>query len=291
MTRPPRRSSWQWTTLLVSLGLAATLGATLYFTASSLPYLATSPSTDPTFGALNACLHGAVPSRTGFAVGRDARRALAWSTSQVAHCTLDTDTTRLETWPIAGVTEGAFDGEGGAWVVSQASGLSSSLLRLDGETPTVKGETAAMALAGAAEGVVVLEPSGRLVAISSEGTVTGATQVPVSRTLELSTSADGRRVAVTGDGAVRVYDARTLSPLRLEAPCDVDGFWWLRAGHQALVTCRPDGLGLVLDVETGAQEAAAPAKRVASVLAGPTGPWVEPCDVLPCTSPPPVDAR
>lgn len=289
MSRVPRRPSWSWTTLLLSVALAATLGGTLYFTASSLPYLAVSPSTDPTFGALNACLHAAVPSRSGFAVGRDTRRALAWSTSSVVRCRADVDAMHTDTWALGGVTVGGFDDSGAAWVVSQPGGLASTLYRLDGPTPESRGETAALALTGTATGVVLLEASGRLVASDASGAVGGTFEVPVSRALRLATSADGQRVAVTGDGAVRVFEAATLRPVRLEAPCDVSGFWWLLSGHQALVTCRPDDLALVLDVDTGAQETAPRAARTPSVLAGPLGPWVEACDVLPCTSRPPLE--
>jgi hypothetical protein len=290
MSRPPRRPSWTWTTLLLSVGLAATLGATLYFTTSSLPYLAASPTTDPTFGALNACLHAAVPSRSGFAVGRDARRALAWSTSQVVRCRAEGAELRSDVWPLSGVTVGAFDESGAAWVVSQPGGLTSTLYRLDGPTPESRGETAALALTGTATGVVSLDASGRLVALEATGAASGTAEVPVSRALALTTSADGARVAVTGDGAIRVFDARTLRPVRLEAPCEVSGFWWLASGHEALVTCRPDELALVLNVDTGAQETAPRARRTPSVLAGREGPYVEPCDVLPCTSRPPVEA-
>ncbi|MCA2978865.1 MAG: hypothetical protein INH41_05845 [Myxococcaceae bacterium] len=290
MSRVPRRPRWPWTTLLLSVALAGTLGATVYFTVSSLPFLASSPSADPTFGALNACLHAAVPARSGFAAGRDARRALAWSTSVVVRCRAEGDAVASDRWELAGVTVGAFDDSGAAWVVSQPGGLASTLHRLEGSSPDSRGELAALALTGTASGVVALEPSGRLVAVDASGAVGGVAEVPVAGPLALSTSADGRRVAVTGDGAVRIYEAATLAPVRREAPCDVDGFWWLKTAGQALVTCRPDGLALVVSVDSGAQDTAPQATRTRSVLAGPGGPWVEACDLLPCTSRPPLEA-
>lgn len=288
MSRPQRRPAWQWTTLLVSIALAGTLGATLYFTTSSLPYLASSPSTDPSFGALNACLHHEAPSRVGFAVARDARSAAVWSTNLVVRCSLDTDETKVKRWDVAGVTVAAFDGAGNLWVVSQASGLSSTLIRLTDQGQTDHGESGVKDLIGTSNGLVVLEESGRLVALSAEADGTGVAEVPTGRALRLSTSGDGQRVAVTGDGAIRIFEATKLTPVRMEAPCDVSAFWWLRDGHRALIDCRADEVSLIIDVETGAQETAPRAKRPTAFLAGPAGPYVEPCDLLPCTSAEPL---
>lgn len=293
MSRPPRRPTWQWTTLLVSVALAGTLGATLYFATSSLPYLASSPTTDPTFGALNACLHHLVPSRTGFAVSRDAKQAAVWSTNTLARCSADQPDggTSEARWSLNGITVGAFDGTGALWVVSQPGGLTSTLLELTDAGSTAHGETGAVDLAGTASGLVVLEQSGKLVALSSSGEGTGFAEIAMTRGQRLLVSGDGQRVAVVGDGAVRVFDATTLTPVRMEAPCEVSQLWWLKGGHRALVSCRRDGLTLVLDTDTGAQETAAPAKRTPSVLAGATGPYVEACDVLPCTAVEPLEPR
>jgi hypothetical protein len=274
--------------LLVSLALTVMLGATLYFATSSLPFLASSPTTDPVFGALNACLHHAVPSRTGFTVSRDARQAAVWSTNTVARCALDTDATREKTWSIPGVTVGAFDGAGVLWVVSQPGGLTSTLLAVTDQGPTPHGETGAQGLAGTAQGLVVLEQDGRLVSLSTAGEGTGVAEMPPSRGLRVAVSADGTRVAVTGDGALRIYEAERLRPVRIEVPCEVASFWWLPEGHRALVECGADGFALVLDVDRGGQEAATPRVRTRSTLAGPNGPFVEACDVLPCSAEDPL---
>lgn len=288
MSRAPRRPAWPWTTLLVSLGLAATLGATLYFVTSSLPFFALSPTSDPTFGALNACLQAAVPSRTGFAVSRDAQQALAWSTNTVGRCS---GAAAAERWSLGGVTVGAFDGAGVPWVVSQPGGLTSTLLRLAGPEPEPHGETGAVDLAGTSSGVVVLELSGRLLALGPTGDVTGLGQVAPARGARLSVSADGARVAVTGDGTLQVFDARTLAPVRLAPPCRVGRVWWLVAPPSSMVVaCRDSDLSLRVDVDTGAQEAAPESSRTPSTLAGPAGPYVVPCDVLPCTGAPPLEA-
>lgn len=282
-----RRPAWQWTTLFLSVALAVSLGATIYFATSSLPFLATSPSSDPTFGALNACLHHAVPSRTGFTVARDARAAAVWSTTVVAVCRLDGDRARDTSWPISGVTVGAFDGEGSVWVVSQPGGLTSTLLRLDPSGPTPFGEASATDLVGTNTGLVMLESSGRLVALTHAGVVTAALELPPVAKSRLVSSADGARIAVVGSGALSVFDAQTLAVHRHEAPCQIDQLWWLRSGHRVLVSCRTDDLNLIVDTETGTHEVAPRARRPPSVLVGATGPYVEPCDVLPCTSEPP----
>lgn len=275
----------------MSVALAGTLGATIYFATSSLPYLASSPTTDPTFGELNACLHRLVPSRTGFAVSRDAKRAAVWSTNTLAQCSLGTDELREQTWSVAGITVGAFDGAGTLWVVSQPGGLASTLLEVRPSGTTPHGETGATSLVGTARGVVVLEQSGRLVALSSTGEASGVAEVPLGRGLSVTASADGERVAVTGDGVVRVFTANKLEAVRTEAPCDVKSFWWLPGGHRALVACRADDLGLVVDTDTGAQETAPPGVREQSFLAGPDGPFVVACDLLPCTAAPPLEPR
>ncbi|MBL9039231.1 MAG: hypothetical protein JNG84_11995, partial [Archangium sp.] len=75
----PSRSRVQPVTLVLSMALAATVVSLLYLAVTSLPYLSTSPTADPTFGTVNACLLRAVPSRVGFAVSFDAGSAAAWN--------------------------------------------------------------------------------------------------------------------------------------------------------------------------------------------------------------------
>jgi hypothetical protein len=270
--------------LLVSVALAATLGVTLNFSMSSLPFLAAPWVADPTFGVLNTCLHAAEPSRTGYAVGRDAHRAASWSNDSVTVCTLEGSQVHTQQWRLGGVTLGAFDDTGVLWVVAQGPQLSSTLMRLSSEEPERFGETSAVSVVGASHGVVVLELSGRLLSVAWKGASVAMAELEFSRSLTLSTNADGTRVAVTGDGAVRIYDAQRLVPIRFEAPCDIAAFWWLRERQLALLQCRPDGMSLVLNVETGAQEVKPPKSRTPSRLVGPDGPYVETCDLLPCTA-------
>ncbi len=269
--------------LLISLALAATLGVLVYFSVTSLPYLAVSPSSDHTFGEINGCLLGAVPSsRVGFAVSHDSKSGAAWSNTLVARCNGPT----AQTWPIGGITEAAFDFAGRLWVVtSSADAGGAQVLLLDGDQPKPRGDARPAHIVGVEEGVVVLEASGRLISLTADGAVGGLVDLRLPADPVLSVSVDGRRVAITTSGGLYVFDGRTLTRVRAESPCDVEYLWWLRDGHRVLLSCGPRASwAITFDVDTGAQEVAPKHDRVRSVLSGPGGPWVQPCDVLPCSA-------
>lgn len=283
MTPPRRRPQLNLLTLALSVALAAGVGAIIYLAVTSLPYLAASPTSDPTFGALNQCLLDHAPQRVGFAVGRDARRAAVWTNDAVVACAEDAGVT---TWKLPGATVGAWDGQGRLWVAARgADAGASGLFRLaPGEAQAV-GELAPQALVGTPRGVVALEPSGRLVSVDGDGHVTGTRELPSAQGAVLTASGDGQRVAVLAGGGLFALDAATLEVLRAEAPCQVERLWWLLEGHRVLVSCGPsDSWALQLDVDTGQYETASARRRVDSVLVGPDGPWVQACDVLPCTA-------
>lgn len=270
-------------TLLLSVALAATLGVLVYFSVTSLPYLAVSPSSDPTFGEINGCLLHAVPSaRVGFAVSPDLTSAAVWSNALIARCTGAVE----RTWPIPGVTQAAFDGKGRLWAVSGALDAGSArVLLLEGDFPQERGDARPAHLVGTEDGVVALEASGRLIAIKADGAVGGLVDLKPMLDAVLSASADGRRVAITASGGIFVFESSTLLRVRAEAPCDVEFLWWLREGHRTLISCGPrTSWALFLEVDTGVQDIAPARGRIRSVLAGPGGPWVQPCDVLPCTA-------
>lgn len=269
-------------TLLLSVALAATLGVLVYFSVTSLPYLAASPSSDPTFGEINGCLLHAVPdSRVGFAVSPDARAAAAWSNALIAKCIGPT----AQVWPIAGVTAAAFDRAGRLWAaIGAADAGVARMLVLDGPEPRALGDVSPAHLVGVETGVVALEASGRLISLKADGSIVGLVDLKPGSASMLSASGDGRRVAITTSGGLYVLTSDALRTIRAEAPCDVEFVWWLR-GHRALLSCGPKASwALWLDVDTGLQDTAAPRVRSRSVLAGPDGPWVQPCDVLPCTA-------
>jgi hypothetical protein len=293
--RRPALPAWL---LVGTVGLAGALALIVYLAVTSLPYLASSPSTDPTFGALDACVLGALEQRTGFAVSRDAARVAAWSPDRLVECGPG-DVAPRRAWPKPGITLGAYDGEGTLWLAQRASGTTDAgearrdPPRLwawrDGVSPAAVAELEVQGLAGTARGVVVLEASGQVSALDTSGAVAGSVALPTTdvRGAALGASGDGERVAVVVAGGVYVLGA-DAALRRAEAPCAVDFAWWLPGGHRALLACRPPGsLYLSVDLDSGRAEAAPRRARVHSSLVGPAGPWVERCDVLPCTAPPP----
>lgn len=271
---------------LMTVALAAAIGGILYLSVTSLPFLAISPTSDATFGALNECLLREAPQRVGFTTGRDARRAAAWTTDVVALCA---EGTPPRTWRLPGATVGAFSAHHVLWLSARGADAGpSGLFRLDSGQPRLVGDITAQALTGTAAGVVALEASGRLTSLDDDGRVLAVYDVPPAGEATLTSSGDGERVAVQFGGGLFAFDARTLTPLLAEAPCGVEALWWLRGGHHVRLTCGPDASwALDVDVDTGAREAAPQRTRAPSTLIGPEGPWVQPCDVLPCTAPEP----
>jgi hypothetical protein len=279
-------------TLAVSLVLTASLGALIYFAATSLPFLAVSPTSDPTFGRQNECLLRALANRVGFAVSRDAATVAAFSPGELVVCGPDGVAQHLS---LAGVTEAAFDGAGRLWVTAQPGdgGSSSLMVKLPGRGAAFQpvGDVAPLHLVGVDDGVVALERSGRLVAVRGDGSVGGVVDLPALERAVLSASGDAQRVAVVAGGGFWVFEAAELKKVRGEAPCSVEYLWWLlekpdsgSARHRAVLECGgASSWALSMDVDLGAQETAAvPPAR--AVLAGPLGPWVQPCEVLPCTA-------
>lgn len=268
-------------TLAVTVVLAVALGGIIYLTATSLPYLATSPTTDPTFGALNACLLPAVSERLGFAVSRDAKSVAAWSPRQLVVCAGAPPSPTA--FPLTGITQATWDGMGALWVASAPmDGGPSHLLRLEGESFVERGAFAPAALVGTAQGVVALEPSGQLIALSAEGEVSATRALPTSRNVALQTSGDGALVAISGGGRFAVVDAVTLKSTPAEVPCPVQHVWW-RPGLPLLVVECFD-LSLEVNALNSQSALVEPRRRVPSTLAGPAGMYVQSCDVLPCTA-------
>jgi hypothetical protein len=275
--------------LLLTVALAVALGFIVYLAVTSLPYLAVSPSTDPAFGSLNACVLNTLPERTGWALSRDAQRLAAWSSDSLVICG-SAQQTPERTWRQPGVTAGAFDAQGALWVAAQPSDAAGATLWVLEGSAAARPMTSTLAvqtLAGTSHGVVVLEATGRLTALDVAGAVAGAAELPPGdfRAATLHASADGERVAVVVGGGVFVLDA-SLHLLRAEAPCTVESMWWLADGHVALLQCSGT-LTLRYDVDTAHADAAPSRARVPSTLVGPAPLWAQPCDMLPCSAEPP----
>lgn len=278
--RRARSRRAQQLTLALTVVLAVALGGVMYLSVTSLPYLATSPTTDPVFGPLNACLLAAVPERLGFAVSGDGTRVAAWSERSVVECA---GTPPVPTaFALSQVTLGAYDGTGALWLASgRADGGPASLLRLEAGAFVERGALLPAVLLGTAHGVVALEPSGQLVAVSTEGAVTASRELPVGRNVQLRASGDGTLVALYGGGRFAVVNAQSLESTAAEAPCPVRGAWWRPGVPLVVVECAD------LTVEINALNSESvlldPRQRMPSTLIGPAGVYVQACDQLPCS--------
>ncbi|MFT3713736.1 MAG: hypothetical protein QM817_39255 [Archangium sp.] len=272
----------QLITLIVTGALTVALGGIIYLSVTSIPYLAVSPSTDPAFGKVNACLLAAVPERTGFAVSRDVLKAAAWSTNKLVVCEGETATTHA----LSGVTLGTWDGTGALWI-SQAAGDAASpkVLRLEKGEFVERGAFAPAAMAGTQNGIVALEPQGQLIALAGDGAVTATRTLPLQRVVHLAVNSEGTHLALFGGGKFSVIDAKTLESTSAEAPCPVSWVWWRPGSPLLLVECVDIALEInAIDSRSTLLE---PRQRIHSQLTGPTGVYVQSCDVLPCSATPP----
>jgi hypothetical protein len=272
--RSPLPRSWALTLIV-----AAGLGLLVAVTTTSLPYLVSSPTADPHFGALNHCLTAALKGpRLGWAVAPDASRAATFGAHAVALCRAEGPPT---VFPAPGASAITFDGDGRLWVATRER-----LLREEAGQLVPVGDLAPQALAGHASGVIALDAEGQLLSISPQGEVLGQATLPAPG--KLSVGPGGTLAAVVLEGGVVAFEARTLTPLRAESPCRVEELWWLDAPERVLLACGPgQALALTLDLRTGQREEAPrrfrePARRLPSRTL-----YVHGCEGLPCTAPAP----
>jgi hypothetical protein len=278
-----------------ALGLALTamaavgLGVVVYFASTSLAWFASSPTSDPTFGALNHCLMAQVPAdRAGFAVSPDASRAATFSDRGLGVC----EDGAGSFLPLPGIVRAAWDFDGVLWLaVKGPEAKAAALYRRRGSAPLEPvGDIAPVALAGHARGVAALDRSGRLVSLAADGQVLGVFDLPTrpDDTATLVADAAGALVAVVMHNAVWIFEAQDLSWVRGESPCDAEYLWWLPAPGAALVSCGPDqSWALSWQATTGTREAAPRKQRVHSALLARAGVYVRGCEGLPCTAPAP----
>jgi hypothetical protein len=259
--------------------MAAGLGLLVAVATTSLPYLISSPTADPHFGAVNHCLTAALHGpRLGWAVAADASRAATFGAHTVALCRQEGPPSVFSAPGASAIT---FDGDGRLWVATRER-----LLREEAGQLMPMGDLAPVALAGHAAGVIALDAEGQLLSISPRGEVLGQARLPAPGAL--SVGPGGTLAAVVVDGGVMAYEARTLAPLRAEAPCRVEELWWLDTPEHVLLACGPrQALALLLDLRTGRQEEAlhrprAPARRLLDRAL-----YVHGCEGLPCTAPAP----
>ncbi|MGQ0504265.1 MAG: hypothetical protein ACT4TC_03020 [Myxococcaceae bacterium] len=276
--------------LFATLVTAGALAFCIYLVSTSLPYLAASPTADPRFGALNACLMRALPeNRLGFALSPDGNRGATYGEGKLVLCT----DAQPRTLDIPGVRNAAFDFSGALWFATEPSdsaGAGLWHLVANAPKPVRVGELAPLTLAGHAQGVVALEASGRLVSLNSEDAVTGHAQLPgpVTGDVVLTSDVEGRRIGLVAGSGVFTFNAADLKPLRAEAPCQAEFLWWSTQPGQAIVSCAPQASwALTLQVETGERDTAPARPRIRSVLAQRANVYVQACEHLPCSAPNP----
>jgi len=265
-----------WALTLVT---AAALALLVAVATTSLPYLVSSPTTDPHFGALNHCLTAALPGpRLGWAVSPEGTRAATFGARAVALCGPHTPAT---VFPAPGATAITFDGQGRLWVATRER-----LLREEAGQLLPMGDFAPVALAGHAAGVIAQDSAGQLLSISPEGEVLGQARLPSPGAL--SVGPGGELAAVLLQGGVVAYEARTLAPLRAEAPCQVEDLWWLDAPERVLLACGPGQRpGLRVDLRSGLREETPHRSRTPARRLSGRPFYVHGCDGLPCTAPAP----
>jgi len=270
--------------MVASLASTAAIGMVLYAVSTSLPFLATPSNTDVRFGATNQCLMGALQApRVGFAVSWDAGAVAGYTGDALALCE---GAHRVASLAQPGVQSASWDATGTLWLALDVpdAGQRLAFLSPDGGVEEL-GDVAPVALAGHAQGVVVLDASGKLTSLKRNGEALGWAELsagPVGPA-RLSVNADGTLVAVVTGGGFLVYRTNSLERVRAEAPCDLEYLWWSPRGTQAILDCGPRAaFALALDVTTGAREAAPKRARVRSTLVPGAGVYVGPCEQLPC---------
>jgi hypothetical protein len=275
--------------IAISLAVAAILWTAIYLVGTSLPYLVGSPSSDPKFGELNQCLIKALSEpRVGFAVSRDGGVAAAYGGNGFAVCVRGV--APGVSFALPGVTTAAFDFDGTLWLAASREGQSHLWsLGPKRDVPRELQGVAPVALAGHARGIAVLERGGRLVSVTSGGTILGSAALPPDAigAAQLSSNANGQLLSVLLGGGLFLYQIDDFRQVRAEAPCLVEFLWWLPDPSRAILACGPRASwALELNVLTGEREAVSP-PGVRSTLVPGLGAYIQGCEQLPCTTPPP----
>ena len=290
-----RRRSSVGAGLTLSVAVAATLGTALYLVSTSLPYLVDAPAADPQFGAFNRCLISALREpRAGFAVAPGGAKVAAYGASSVAVCDKSAPAADGGALPaslrfsFSGVTGAAFDFGGNLWL-SAAQGPRPELwvMRSPTEPPRKVGEFAPVSLVGLPAGVAALDASGRLASFTVQGGPEHSAFFRQTAGALLAANLDGTLLAVVTGSAAHVLRASDLSTVRLEDSCKAQFLWWLASPTRALISCAEAGSTLLIDVATGSKQAASPVRHARSSLIPLLGAYVQGCDQLPCSAPPP----
>jgi len=290
-----RRRSSVAAGLTISVAVAATLGMALYLVSTSLPYLVDAPAADPRFGAFNRCLISTLREpRAGFAVAPGGAKVAAYGASSVAVCEPGAPAADGGALPsglrlsFSGVTGAAFDFGGDLWL-SAAQGPRPELWvsRSAKNPPRKVGEVAPVALVGLSAGVAALDASGRLASFTVQGGPEHSAFFRKTSSALLAANLDGTLLAVVTGSTAHVLRASDLSPVQLEDSCQAQFLWWLASPTRALISCAEAGSTLLIDVATGSKQAASGVQGPRSWLIPLLGAYVQSCDQLPCSAPPP----
>jgi hypothetical protein len=276
--------------------VAAGLVLTTYLTVTTVPYLATSPTTDPVMGALNACVMTALREpRVGFAVSPDGASLAAYGGTQLVVCHRDLGGAIVSSErTVLGIMGASFDWSRTLWwAAGRTDQHEPSLWHWTGTAatePQHTGEVSPAALVGHATGVVVLDANGRLLSLGSQGDVKAFAELGGRAGMDpqLHVNRDGSAVVVVTDGgSVFVFSADDLKRRLAERPCEVNYAWWSSTiSTRLLLGCHPDW-ALWVDVQSGQREAAPRKRRIPSVLVPQLGAYVQACTALPCVAPAP----
>lgn len=263
---------------VLTFGVAASLGVVLYVVSSSVPYLASSITSDETFSVLNACALREVDARTGFAISPSGRSLAIQSNTRVVRCDQLPDGGAAMTASYETVSNLAFDFNDTLWW-STSTGVKTQDAAFDGLQP--------VAMAGTKYGVLVLENRGRVLALKATGEVATQThlQMSVKGNPEILVSGDGERAAwVTGGGMV-VWETAQLRQLRAESPCEIVDAVWIAKSHRILVRCASE-LILEWDVDVNSLTPARPRpqKKPWPTLVPGIEKYISFCEQLPCTA-------
>jgi len=255
----------------------------LYAVSTSLPFLADPATADVRFGGANQCLlHALEGPRVGFAVSWDGGAVAGFTGQALAVCSQG----KASVVPQPGVQAASWDAEGTLWLALGVPDAGARLAYLaDGNAVRSVGDAAPVALAGHANGVLVLDEAGKLASLRRNGEALGWAELPTGPVgaVQLSVNADGAMAALVTGGGLMVYRTATLERIRSEAPCAVEYLWWTERPRQAVLACGPRAsFALSLDVVSGAREAAPPRTRVRSLLVPGASVYAGPCEQLPC---------
>jgi hypothetical protein len=276
-------------TYLMTGVVAATLVTLVYFSLSSLPFLTLSPAADANFGKQNELLLKLVPERVGFAVSSDAITVAAWSTQHLSACTSSGEVYSLL---LRGIQLGAYDKKGNLWL--SVDGPQPQLISVDATgTQKMVLPMSVNAMVRTNLGIAVLQPSGHVLSIDSDGNVLATQVIQSAENVVLSANSDGTVISIVKPPMHQLFDSQTLLS-KPSAPCAAKQLWWTQNPNVYVLACLPMDSGAAHKANHEARpfelecnisaECEAGATKIPHGIPLSQTISIEPCDGLPCTS-------